>query len=86
MSKKLLVATIHFNEAGSEGLKNVLEGLVGRHFHYKDQDGCHHVELLSAGDSGLVTLIDRNKRTGEPLKDAIEYTVCLYTDGTLTYL
>lgn len=83
---KPLVATINFNEAGSEGLKGVLEGLVGRHFHYKDQYGCHYVELLSVGGSGLVTLIDRNKVTGKPLKDAVEYTVCLYTDGTLTYL
>jgi hypothetical protein len=85
MSKSKSKATLYFTEDGSYGLKDALEVLVGRHFDYKDQDGCHRVELLSVGSSGLVTLIDRNK-DGSEKRNAVEYTVCLYTDGSLTYL
>jgi hypothetical protein len=79
-------AVLKFSENGSDGLQDCLKILIGRIFKYDDQDGSHTVKLLSIGSSGLATLIDRNKHTGEPLKSAKEYTVSLYDDGVLTYL
>ena len=55
----------------------ILSGTAGHH---------HFVEILSAADNGNVTLINMNYLTLKPLKDAKEYTINLYTDGTITYL
>lgn len=76
-------ANIIFSE---EGIKEALGPLIGRHFSYMDQDGSHFVRLEHVTDYGNVTLIDCNERTGKPLSNAVEYTVSLFGDGTLTYL
>jgi len=86
MAKAKKVATIKFSEDGVDGLADVLKGMIGRHFEYVDQDGRHFVELMGVHDSGLATLIDRNKKTGDALRNALPYTVSLYDDGVLTYL
>jgi hypothetical protein len=80
------LATLKVSESGLKVLKQTLSALTGSIFQYDDQDGSHRVILLDVGDAGLVTLIDCNKRTGGPLKGAVEYTVSLYDDGVLTYL
>lgn len=78
-------AVLKFSEDASRKLQECLKASVGHIFRYEDQDGLHLVELLSIGPTGLATLIDRNKRTYAPLKDAVEYTVSLYDDGVLKY-
>ena len=77
-------AVLRFKESGWEEFKSILDGYRFCRFEYQDQDGLRYVRLEDIGGGGLVTLIDINKRTGEPKVGAHEYTVCLYTDGELT--
>lgn len=74
-------AHISFTRDASDGLMQVLEGMVGRSFEYKNLGTKLIVRLECAGPEGYVTLVDIKK------KDAQPFTVNLYTmSGSLTYL